>query len=51
MVKSTDGNRLEEDIKTVIHMISSNEMETFWKTVQEMNAEHKIWLHTEIRRL
>jgi hypothetical protein len=29
MVKSTDGNRLEEDIKTVIHMISSNEMETF----------------------
>jgi hypothetical protein len=56
MVKSTDGNRLGEIIKTAINVI--NFIETcpikcrlFEKLCQEMDAEHKMLLHTEIRWL
>jgi hypothetical protein len=57
MVKSTDGNRFGEVIKTVINMI--NYIKTrpikctlFKKLCQEMDAEHKILLlDTEIRCL
>jgi hypothetical protein len=53
MVKSTDRNRLEKVIKTVINMINyikthPTKCRLFEKLHQEMDAEHKIMLlHTE----
>jgi hypothetical protein len=49
MVKSTDGNRLGEVIKTVVNMInyiktSPIECRLFEKLCQEMDAEHEILL-------
>jgi hypothetical protein len=56
IVKSTGGNRLGEVIKTVINMI--NYIKTrpikcrlFEELCQEMDSEHKLLLHTEIRWL
>jgi hypothetical protein len=55
MVKSTDGNRLGEVIKTVINMINFIEIRPmksrlFEKLRQEMDTEHKIlFLLTEIQ--